>query len=361
MAVEGTKRVQEYAGWREFKVQPIEERLKHFEKNNKPFDLLFAAQLKRDYWSSVFEVANKIRTIAKNKVGLDYLRTTMSDKRAMLFFSQPSTRTFLSFQNACHMLGIQTSTIRDSSTSSEIKGESPEDTIRTFSSYVDLIIMRHKEEGYAEKSAWLLNNTKRPVPVINGGSGKDEHPTQALLDLYTLERAFWNKGGLDGKTVALVGDLKRGRTVRSLAQLLTQYHGVRLLLIAPKTFQMREDILAHLDKAKMNYEVTEEFEKNLPHLDAIYMTRIQDEYDEGGESKSVDNTVYHFEKRHLAVLRPTGVILHPFPRRFEIDVAVDADPRALYWKQERNGMWVRSALILKIFAREAEILHSDKV
>lgn len=357
--------VQKYPGWEEFKSQPVESRLRHYQKNGEwpgePYDVLFAAQLKRSYWSDVFEVANKIRKIAKNKVGLDYLRTTLSDKRAMLFFAQPSTRTFLSFQNACHMLGMQTSNIRDTSTSSEIKGESPEDSIRTFSSYVDLIIMRHKEEGFAEKSAWLLNNTKRPIPIINGGSGKDEHPTQALLDLYTLERAFRDHGGIDGKTIALVGDLKRGRTVRSLAQLMTQYRDVKLVLVAPKAFQMRQDILAHLDSHKLEYEVTESFEKKIPSLDAIYMTRIQDEYDEGSESKAVDFTDYHFEKKHLNLLKPSACILHPFPRRLEIDVAVDVDPRALYWKQERNGMWVRSALILKIFGREAEILQSDKI
>ena len=181
--IDQEKKIQIYPGWEEFKVKPIAERLKRYEREGQIYDLLFSQQLSKQYCSEIFDLANRIRKIAKDKEGMDWLQSVLSDKRAMLFFAQPSTRTFLSFLNACHILGIKTSEIRDTSTSSEVKGESPEDTIRTFSSYVDLIVMRHKEEGYAEKSAWLLNQSNRPVPVVNGGSGKDEHPTQALLDL----------------------------------------------------------------------------------------------------------------------------------------------------------------------------------
>ena len=144
------------------------------------------------------------------------------------------TRTFLSFQSACHILGVQPSEIRDSSTSSERKGESVEDSLRTFSSYVDLIIMRSPRVGLAERMAAVLDQSPRPVPVINAGSGPDEHPTQALLDVYTLQRSFRSASGIDGKTVCMVGDLKRGRTVRSLARLLTRYRDVRLLFASPE-------------------------------------------------------------------------------------------------------------------------------
>ena len=351
------KKIQIYPGWEEFKKKPIEERLQRYQKDNQVYDLLFSQQLSREYCGEIIDLANRIRKIAKNKEGMDWLQTLLSHKRAMLFFAQPSTRTFLSFLNACHILGIKTSEIRDTSTSSEVKGESPEDTIRTFSSYVDLIVMRHKEEGYAEKSAWLLNQTKRPVPIINGGSGKDEHPTQALLDLYTLERAFKKQNSsIEGKVIGMVGDLARGRTVRSLSRLIAHYPGAELLFMAPKSFQMKQDVLDFLDSRKVKYTLSDEFVGNIPKLDAIYMTRIQDEYDQGGESKTIDFTRYHFEKKHLEMLKANAVILHPFPRRLEIDVEVDSDPRASYWKQERNGMWTRCAIILKIFGREGDVL-----
>ena len=141
----------------------------------------------------------------------------------MLYFTQPSTRTFLSFNNACHILGMRTSEIRDPSTSSEVKGESFEDSIRTFSSYVDVIVMRTKESGRAAQAARLMNGIPRPVPVINAGSGSDQHPTQALLDIYTLQRSFEDCGGIDGKVIGMMGDLKRGRTVRSLCYLMKNY------------------------------------------------------------------------------------------------------------------------------------------
>jgi aspartate carbamoyltransferase catalytic subunit len=267
----------------------------------------------------------------------------------MLYFAQPSSRTYLSFAAACQVVGLDCMDVRDSSTSSEVKGESSEDTVRTFSSYVDLIIMRHPEGGFAERVAWMLSNTSRPVPVINAGSGKDQHPTQALLDIYTLERSFENGGGIDGKTVAFVGDLKRGRTVRSLAWLLTQYEGVKAWFVAPPELQIGEDILQQLDAAGMSYEISFDFEKVIPQADAIYMTRIQDEWDLNNESRAIDTSMYHFKKEHLKMLKETGVIMHPLPRRAEIDTAVDSDPRAVYWRQVRNGMWIRAALILSVF------------
>ena len=166
----------------------------------------------------------------------------------MLYFVQPSTRTFVSFQSACYILGLKVSEIRSTSTSSEIKGESAEDTIRTFSSYADLIIMRHFEEGMAEKSAWMLNRIKRPISVINGGSGKDQHPTQALLDLYTLALSFKERGGIDYKNIVMVGDLKRGRTVRSLTYLLKNYKNVKITYVSPDYLKIGNDIKSFLKK-----------------------------------------------------------------------------------------------------------------
>jgi aspartate carbamoyltransferase catalytic subunit len=219
-----------------------------------------------------------------------------------------------------------------------------------------MIIMRHPEGGFAERIAWLLSNTDRPVPVVNAGSGKDQHPTQALLDIYTLQRSFEKRGGgIEGKKIAFVGDLARGRTVRSLTHLLTLYPGVKHYFVAPEQLQIGEDILRMLDRAGQTYEVTANFEKVLTEVDAVYMTRIQDEWDHAGESQAIDISRFCLEARHLPTMKKEAVILHPLPRRREIDPAIDTDPRAKYWRQVRNGMWVRATLILMIFDREKEI------
>ncbi len=348
--------MQQYEGWEKFQQQSIEEKLKLFARQDNLFDVIYAQQFDRDILEELFELADRVRKIAKTQAGMNFLGTVLSDKKALLFFAQPSTRTFLSFQNACHTLGMKTSEIRDASTSSEVKGESPEDMIRTFSSYVDLIIIRHFDEGFAERAAWTLNaHANRTVPVINGGSGKDQHPTQALLDMYTLQRSFAHIGGIDGKKVAMVGDLKRGRTVRSLCRLLSLYKDVELFFVAPAQFAMRDDILDFLKEQKVKYHITDNFEKVIGEVDAIYSTRLQDEHDKEGESKNVDYDRFAFKKKHLDILKQDAVILHPFPRRYEIEVSVDADPRAMYWQQARNGMWIRIALILKLFGREGVI------
>lgn len=342
--------------WDEFYRVPLNKKLCYFEEDNHLFDCLFSQQFNRKNIDHLFKIATKIRTVAKNKEGLDWLQTLLSNKRAILYFIQPSTRTFLSFQSACYILGMKVSEIRSTSTSSELKGESPEDTVRTFSSYTDLIIMRHFEEGFAEKTAWLLNKTKRPVPVINGGSGKDQHPTQALLDLYTLNWAFNDKGGIDNKTIAMVGDLKRGRTVRSLTYLLKNYKNVKFVYVSPDYLKIGDDIKKFLKKHRMEYVETDDMNKAIKGVDAIYMTRIQDEYDINGESKDIDYSKFHITKEHLKMIKKTAIIMHPLPRRQEIDPAVDDDPRAMYWRQERNGMWMRTALIAHIFGLDKTIL-----
>lgn len=354
----GAKIMQQYKGWEEFHVKPIAQKLQLFRKNGNIFDVLYSEQFTRPELEELFKLADSIRAVSKTRRGMRFLSTLLDDKRAMLFFVQPSTRTFLSFQNACHILGMKTSEIRDASTSSEVKGESAEDTIRMFSSYVDLIIMRHFTEGYAEKAAWMLNtHANRPVPVINGGSGKDQHPTQALLDIYTLERAFKNIGGIEGKKIAMVGDLKRGRTVRSLCKLLSLYNGVEFFFVAPDSFGMREDILNELKAKNIKYTITDKFKDIIPQVDAIYSTRLQDEYDISSESIAVDYSNFCFKGEYLDILGKNAVILHPLPRRNEIEISVDNDPRAHYWKQARNGMWIRMALILKVFGREAEVYN----
>ncbi len=343
--------------WGEFYKKPLDTKLNSFDENGRLFDCLFSQQFDRKLLDYLFTLATRIRTIAKDKEGLDWLQTLLSHKRAMLYFIQPSTRTFLSFQSACYILGMKVSEIRSTSTSSELKGESPEDTVRTFSSYTDLIIMRHFEEGFAEKTAWLLNRTKRPIPVINGGSGKDQHPTQALLDLYTLNWAFNDKGGIDNKKIAMVGDLKRGRTVRSLTYLLSNYKKIEFVFVSPDYLKMGDDIKSFLKRHRTKFTETDNMVKSIKDVDAIYMTRIQDEYDINGESKDIDYSKFHITKEHLKMMRKNTIIMHPLPRRSEIDPAVDDDPRAMYWRQERNGMWIRTALIAHLFGVDDVIME----
>ncbi|MBP7795660.1 MAG: aspartate carbamoyltransferase [Elusimicrobiales bacterium] len=344
--------------WDKFLSMPIETKISHFMREGRIYDCLFAQQFNREVLEYIFRIANTLRRITKTKEGMNFASSLLNHKRAMLYFIQPSTRTFLSFLNACHILGIKTSEIRDASISSEYKGESPEDTIRTFSSYVDLIIMRHPAQNFVEKSAWLMNRTKRPVPIINAGSSKDQHPTQALLDTYTLYRSFG--GVIDGKTIAMVGDLKRGRTVRSLSFLMENYKNMKLVYIAPPEFKMERDVIDFLNKKNISYYETENFEEGIKEADAIYMTRIQDEHDKSGESKKIDYSKYSFTKKHLDIIKKDAIIMHPLPRREEISIEVDDDPRAMYWRQERNGMWARSALISYIFGVDAKIHIENK-
>ena len=342
--------------WETFRELRGSEKKEYFTRDGNIFHVIMAQQFDRPTLDYICDLTTKIRGIAKGNQGALFLQALLQTKRAMLYFVQPSTRTFLSFMSACQILGIQCSEVRDPTTSSEMKGETQEDTVRTFSSYVDLIIMRHVQERFAEKMAWLLNQTGRPVSVINAGSGRDQHPTQSLLDIYTLHRSFENYGGIDGKAIAMVGDLLRGRTVRSLSYLLKNYDGVKIYFVAPRDLQMARDLKDYLTENDVDFEESENFEEIIPLVDAIYMTRIQDEYDQSGESKKVDYSKFHFPADHLKLLKPNAIIMHPLPRRAEISTDVDLDRRAMYWRQVRNGMWVRVALIAKVFRVDGEIM-----
>lgn len=322
---------------------------------NPLFHLIDVEVVNRQLLDELCDLSTRIRAIAKQREGARFLQSLLAHRRAMLYFTQPSTRTFLSFNNACHVLGIRTSEIRDAATSSEVKGESFEDSIRTFSSYVDVIIMRSPQKGEARQAATLMDQIPRPVPIINAGSGPDQHPTQALLDIYTLERSFENSGGLEGKVIGMMGDLKRGRTVRSLSRLMRHYPGVRLVLIAPPAFQLGQDILEHLDQTGVSYEQTERLDECIDTLDGLYVTRMQSEWDEGDESGTYDWGRFSVGPAEMDRLKASAIVMHPLPRGPELDPVIDADPRIMYWRQERNGMWMRAALLAEIFDVAEEI------
>jgi aspartate carbamoyltransferase catalytic subunit len=341
--------------WQTFSELRGSEKKEYFTRDGNIFHVIMSQQFDRQFLDEICELTTKIRGIAKGNKGLAFLQSLLQGKRAMLYFVQPSTRTFLSFMAACQILGIHCSEVRDAATSSEMKGESPEDTVRTFSSYVDLVVMRHPQAGFAERIAFLLNQISRPVPIVNAGSGKDQHPTQALLDIYTLHRSFENYGGIDGKRIAFVGDLLRGRTVRSLVYLLRNYEGVTVYFVAPPELQMGDDLKDYLREQEIPFEESNSLAEVVPLVDAVYMTRIQDEYDERGESQAIDYSAYHFKKEYLKVLPANAIIMHPLPRRAEIPVEIDTDKRAMYWRQVRNGMWVRVTLIATIFQKAKDI------
>ena len=286
------------------------------------------------------KLTDTIRNTASTSQGLKYLKTILSDKRAILYFKQSSTRTFLSFQNACHILGISTSEIRDTSTSSEVKGESELDAIKTFSQYIDLIIMRHPSSDFIYE---ISENLPDDMRIINAGSGSDQHPTQALLDFYTIWRY-----GLENKKIAFIGDLLRGRTVKSLTLLLNKVKGTKLYFVAPKTFQIKSDILEQLN---IDYELTDDFEKVISEVDVVYMIRLQDEYKNEGinENEIIDTNKYSITSSNINKLKDDTIILHPLPRRNEIAVEIDKNKRAKYWEQCENGMWIRIALICNMF------------
>jgi aspartate carbamoyltransferase catalytic subunit len=320
-----------------------------------PFHVIDPRDFNRPLLDDLCDIATRVRAVAKTEAGARELQKLLPTHRAMLYFTQPSTRTFLSFNNACHILGIRSSEIRDPAVSSEVKGESFDDAIRTFSSYVDVIIMRTREPGRAAQAAQLMDRIGRPVPVINAGSGADQHPTQALLDIYTLARSFEDRGGIDGKVIGMMGDLKRGRTVRSLCMLMRHYAGVSIVFIAPERFAMQDDVKDYLSQHGIPYRETGSLIEALPELDALYVTRMQSEWDQAGESSAIDLTPFSIGPRELDLLKPDGIIMHPLPRGSEIAPAVDDDPRAMYWRQERNGMWARVALLMKIFRVDKRI------
>ncbi|MBO5775030.1 MAG: aspartate carbamoyltransferase [Kiritimatiellae bacterium] len=346
--------------WEDFETLSLEQKRPYLEReegDGLPYHTLFAQQFDRSLLERLCALANRIRFINKSREGALYLKSVLAHKRAMLYFSQPSSRTFLSHLAACQILGVTTGSVRDAATSSEFKGESKEDSIRTFSSYFDMIIMRSPEQGLAEKMAWELSNSSRSIPIINAGSGKDQHPTQALLDIYTLVRSFENTGGLDGRTVVFCGDLLRGRTVRSLSYLLTRYEGVKQIFVAPKELQVPQDVISMLEECSVDFEVSTNLKDAVKKSDAVYMTRIQDEWDSSkGASAKIDTSMFKFGAEELALLKEDGCLLHPLPRRDEIATCCDRDPRAMYWRQMRNGMWIRAALIAATFGLEREIM-----
>jgi aspartate carbamoyltransferase catalytic subunit len=261
---------------------------------------------------------------------------------AALFY-EPSTRTRLSFEAAMLRLGGQTmGTDNAREFSSAAKGETLEDTIRIVSGYADVIVLRHYEEGAAKRAAAVSS-----VPVINAGDGPGQHPTQALLDLYTIRDEL---GKIDGIKIAMVGDLANGRTVRSLTYLLSKFRQLKIWFVAPPQVAMRDDLKAHLDEHHIPWAETEDLDSVLPEVDVVYQTRIQKERFANPADYMALKGIYRIDNHSLELMRKYAIVMHPLPRVDEIAPEVDADPRAAYFRQARNGLHIRMALLDRLLS-----------
>ncbi|MGD8506857.1 MAG: aspartate carbamoyltransferase [Candidatus Bathyarchaeota archaeon] len=295
-------------------------------------DIISIKDFTREEIDYILKVTSAMEPVAKN--GSDMLRGKML---ATLFF-EPSTRTRLSFEAAIHKLGGSAIGFAEPEIASVKKGENLADTVRVVENYADVIALRHPLEGAARLAAEFAD-----VPIINAGSGAEEHPTQALLDLYTIWKELKR---IDGLNIALVGDLRYGRTVHSLAYALSLYD-VKLNLISPESLRMRREVL---DTIKGRIKVLEKrtIEETLPRLDVLYVTRIQKErFPDAAEYAKVKGS-YKVDLKLLEDAKKDMIVLHPLPRVGEITAEVDATPHARYFQQVWNGIVTRMTLLALI-------------
>ena len=268
-------------------------------------------------------------------------QSVCAHKQLATLFFEPSTRTRLSFESAMLALGGSVLGFSEAMSSSTAKGETVGDTIHTVSCYADIIAMRHPKEGAPYAAAQYSE-----VPIINAGDGGHNHPTQTLTDLLTIHR---EKGRLNNFTIGFCGDLKFGRTVHSLVNALSRQTGIKFVFISPEELKMPDYLKENiLDRNGLPYEETTSLEDAMPQLDILYMTRVQKErfFNEEDYLRLKDSYILTPEKLENA--KADLSILHPLPRVNEITVAVDKDPRAAYWRQVKNGKYIRMALILKL-------------
>lgn len=301
-------------------------------------DILTVSQFDREDLETIFEVAHEMYGMVERIGTFDLLK----GKVLTNLFYEPSTRTSSSFVAAIERLGGSVVQINNVTYSSVSKGESLEDTVKTMESYTDAIVLRHPEQGSAALAAAAASK-----PVINAGDGPGEHPTQALLDTYTISEEM---GHIDGLTITMLGDLKYGRTVHSLAKLLTLFD-VKINYVSPEALQMPELLVKEVDAAGIEQHETTDLDEVLAATDVLYVTRIQkerfedpSEYDEVKDSYVITNETLRSAKEKM-------IVMHPLPRVGEIAPEVDSDPRAAYFRQMEYGMYVRMALLSLVLGR----------
>jgi aspartate carbamoyltransferase catalytic subunit len=308
---------------------------------DKLFHVVEAQQFDRDLLNEIFAVTKEMEEVVSR-----YGSSILNHRIMASLFYEPSTRTRLSFESAMFRLGgdvITTESAREFS--SAAKGETLEDTIRIIEGYSDVIVMRHYESGAARRAANVSS-----VPIINAGDGPGQHPTQALLDLYTIQKEI---GRLDGFKIAMVGDLANGRTTRSLAYLLSKYEDVQVYFVAPSVVKMKDDIKAHLDENAVKWEEVEDLIAVAREVDVVYQTRIQKErFGDRIEDYEQARGKYVIDDAVMAALPEKSVVMHPLPRVDEIAPEVDSDPRAAYFRQAQNGWYIRMALLRMVLERQ---------
>jgi len=295
--------------------------------------------------STVFSVADAM----KKDLSAEQRRYSqkLKDKIMASLFYEPSTRTRFSFESAMARLGGSILTTENAKEfSSASKGETLYDSTRVMCGYADLIVMRHNEPGSAKKAAEVAS-----VPVINAGDGSGQHPTQALLDLYTIKDCF---SAVDGLTIAMVGDLKYGRTVRSLSYLLTKYSNITIYFVSPLVCKIDDDIKEYLTSNGVEWKEESSLEKVLPLVDCVYMTRIQRERFHDPEDYEQASGKYIIDIEKVQLMKKESIIMHPLPRVDEITQEVDKDPRARYFEQARNGLYIRMALLFLLLGYDID-------
>lgn len=291
--------------------------------------LIESQQLNRELISKIFSVADKLSGKGDN---------SLRGKIMAALFYEPSTRTRFSFESAMLRLGgdvITTENAREFS--SAAKGETLEDTIRVMNYYADIIVLRHYEKGASERAAAVSE-----IPIINAGDGTGQHPTQALLDLYTIKREL-NK--IDGLTIAMAGDLKNGRTVRSLAYLLGKYKEIKIFFVSPRELKIGDNIKNYLKKHSIKFKETESLEEIIKVVDVLYQTRIQKERFKSKKEYEKFKGRYVITRKVANTMKQKSIIMHPLPRVDEISPEVDSLAKAIYFKQAQYGLLVRMALL----------------
>ena len=305
-------------------------------------DIISMNDMSKEEILEILEVAEKIEKTSEEEK-LNFLKGKII---ATLFF-EPSTRTKMSFESAAFRLGAQVLQLPPLELSSVKKGESFSDTIKMVESYSDVIVVRHPNDGAAR-----LASTTSQKPVLNAGDGSNQHPSQTLLDLYTIKD---EKGTLNNLSVAFVGDLKYGRTVHSLVKALTHFNPV-IYFVAPKILQMPSYLIDDLDKNNIKYEILEDFRDCLDKIDVFYMTRIQKERFPDIEDYEKVKGVYVINKKNiLGKCKEDMIILHPLPRVDEISTDLDDTKHALYFKQAKNGIPIRQAMMMKVLDKVKDI------
>jgi len=298
-------------------------------------DIISMNDMSKEEILEILEIAEKIENSSEEEK-LNFLKGKII---ATLFF-EPSTRTKMSFESAAFRLGAQVLQLPPLEQSSVKKGESFSDTIRMVESYSDVIVVRHPNDGAAR-----LASITSKKPVINAGDGSNQHPSQTLLDLYTIKE---EKGTLSNLSIAFVGDLKYGRTVHSLVKALTHFNPT-IYFVSPKILQMPAYLIDDLDKNNIKYEILEDFRDCLDKIDVFYMTRIQKERFPDIEDYQKVKGVYVINKENiLGKCKEDMIILHPLPRVDEISTDLDETKHALYFKQAKNGIPVRQAMMMKV-------------